>query len=72
MRSVSEMILDVVGLDVREHLREHAQLLIRIEAARRERPREDQTAGERGEHEQGRSTKAKSAEDDGIESPRGP
>src|SRR6185295_11558659 len=45
-------ILDVVGLDVREHLREHAQLLIRIEPSRRQRPREDHAADEGGEDEQ--------------------
>ena len=44
-------ILDVVALDVREHLREHAELLVRVEASRRERPREDQPTGEGGEHE---------------------
>ena len=49
-------ILDVVALDVREHLREDAELLVRVEAARGERPREDQTRREGGEHEQNGST----------------
>ena len=45
-------VLDVVGLDVREHLREHAELLVRVEAPGGQRPREDQPAREGGEHEQ--------------------
>jgi hypothetical protein len=45
-------VLDVVVLDVGEHLAEDGQFPVGVEPPRRERPRRQQPAGERAERQQ--------------------